>query len=90
MALQKALLTPAEKQEYFFKFNVDSLLRGDYQSRMNGYAIGIQNGFLSSNDVRRLEDMNDIPDELGGNLYRTNGNMVPLTAVGAWTEKYKE
>ncbi len=89
MALQKSLLTLSEKEEYFFKFNVDSLLRGDYQSRMNGYAIGIQNGFLSSNDVRRLEDMNDIPDELGGNLYRTNGNMVPLTSVGAWTEKYK-
>lgn len=87
-SIQKAILSPSEKKEYFIKFNVDSLLRGDYQSRMNGYAIGVQNGFLSSNDIRRLENMNDIPDELGGNLYRTNGNMVPLNSVGAWTQKY--
>lgn len=87
-SIQKAILSPTEKKEYFIKFNVDSLLRGDYQSRMNGYAIGVQNGFLSSNDIRRLENMNDIPDELGGNLYRTNGNMVPLNSVGAWTQKY--
>jgi HK97 family phage portal protein len=87
-SIQKAILSPTEKKEYFIKFNVDSLLRGDYQSRMNGYAIGVQNGFLSSNDIRRLENMNDIPDELGGNLYRTNGNMVSLNSVGAWTQKY--
>jgi len=89
-AIKRALFTESEKKQYFVKFNVDSLLRGDYVSRMNGYAIGVQNGFLSTNDIRKLEDMNDIPDELGGNLYRTNGNMVPLKSVGAWTQKYDE
>ena len=39
-ALQKALLLPQEKNEYFIKLNVDGLLRGDYASRMNGYAVG--------------------------------------------------
>ena len=41
-ALQKALLLPSEKRAYFVKFNVDGLLRGDYASRMNGYAVGIK------------------------------------------------
>ena len=64
------------------KFNVDGLLRGDYQSRMNGYAIGIQNGFMSPNDVRTLECLDLIPDELGGNKYMCNGNMIDIASVG--------
>ncbi|SFS05942.1 phage portal protein [Anaeromicropila populeti] len=85
-SLQKALLLPQEKQEYFIKFNVDGLLRGDYQSRMNGYAIGIQNGFLSPNDVRKLENLNPIPEAEGGNLYLINGNMTKLKEAGAFAE----
>jgi len=68
-ALQKALLLPSEKRKYFVKFNVDGLLRGDYASRMNGYAVARQNGWMSANDIRELEDMNRIPAELGGDLY---------------------
>ena len=52
--LQKALLSDSEKGRYFIKFNVEGLLRGDYASRMQGYSIGIQNGFLCPNDVRTL------------------------------------
>lgn len=81
--LAKALFTQEEKKTYFFKFNVDGLLRGDYVSRMNGYAIGIQNGFMSPNDVRTLENMDLIPDEEGGNIYVLNGNVVKLREAGA-------
>ena len=90
-ALHRVLLSLEEKAEYFFKFNVDGLLRGDYQSRMSGYAVGIQNGFMSPNDVRELENLDLIPDELGGNLYLTNGNMCPLSIAGAaYKSKEKE
>ena len=75
------LFTDEEQQKYFVKFNVDGLLRGDFQSRMRGYSIGIQNGFMSPNDVRELEDMNLIPDELGGNRYLCNGNMIDIGAA---------
>ena len=68
-AMHQALLKPDEKPALFFKFNVDGLLRGDYQSRMNGYAVGRQNGWLSANDIRELENMNHISEEEGGNLY---------------------
>ena len=71
-----------EKQEYFIKLNVDGLLRGDYQSRMNGYSVGRQNGWLSANDIREMEDMNLIPKEEGGDLYLINGNMTKLKDAG--------
>ena len=51
-SLSRALFTPEEKKQYFFKFNVEGLLRGDYQSRMNGYATARQNGWMSANDIR--------------------------------------
>ena len=86
-ALQQSLLLPSEKSSLFIKFNVDGLLRGDYQSRMIGYATGIQNGYYSVNDVRSLEDLNMLSDEDGGNLHFVNGNMVKLADVGAAYQK---
>ena len=76
------LLSVNEKGIYFVKFNVDGMLRGDFASRMNGYAIARQNGWMSTNDIRELEDMNKIPAELGGDRYLCNGNMVDLTSAG--------
>lgn len=85
-SIQRSLFLESEKTDYFAKFNVDGLLRGDYQSRMNGYATGIQNGFLSPNDIRSLENMDLIPDELGGNLYLVNGSMTKLQDAGAFAQ----
>lgn len=78
-ALTRSLLSPKEKREYSIKFNVDGLLRGDYQSRMNGYAVGRQNGWMSANDIRELENMDKISEEQGGDLYLVNGNMIKMT-----------
>jgi len=83
-SLQRSLLLPGEKGKYFIKLNVDGLLRGDYQSRMNGYAVGRQNGWFSANDIREMENMNPIPDEEGGNLYLVNGAMTKLADAGAF------
>ena len=81
-AMVRALLTQEEKKTYFFKFNVDGLLRGDYQSRMNGYATARQNGWMSANDIRELENLDRIPAEAGGDLYLINGNMTKLEDAG--------
>ena len=86
-SIKRALFSESEKKEYFVKFNVDGLLRGDYQSRMNGYAVGRQNGWLSANDIRELENLNRIPDDLGGDLYLVNGNMTKLSEAGAFANK---
>jgi HK97 family phage portal protein len=57
----------------FIRFNVDGLLRGDFATRMNGYSIGSQAGFLSVNDIRGFEDLQPVD---GGDVYR-----VPLANV---------
>lgn len=85
-SLQRSLLLPGEKGKYFIKLNVDGLLRGDYQSRMNGYAVGRQNGWFSANDIREMENMNPIPDEEGGNLYLINGAMTKLADAGTFVK----
>ena len=83
-SIMRALLNAQEKEQYFVKFNLEGLLRGDYQSRMNGYAIARQNGWMSANDIRRLENLDQIPKEDGGDLYLINGNMLPLASAGAF------
>ena len=89
-SIKRTLLLPDEKGVYFAKFNVDGLLRGDYQSRMNGYATARQNGWMSANDIRSLEQQDLIPDEEGGNLYLINGNMLPLKQAGAFYKNREE
>lgn len=85
--LQKALLTDSEKGQYFIKFNVDGLLRGDYASRMQGYATARQNGWMSANDIRELEDMNMIPKEEGGDFYLVNGSFTKLVDAGGFMKQ---
>ena len=86
----RSLLSDAEKGIYFVKFNVDGLLRGNYQSRMQGYAVARQNGWMSANDIRQLENLDMIPDEEGGNLYLINGSMTKLKDAGAFAKKGTE
>ena len=81
--LNKALMTENERGKFFVKFNVDGLMRGDYQSRMQGYSIGRQNGWLSTNDIREMEDLNPISEADGGNFYLVNGNFTKLKDAGA-------
>jgi HK97 family phage portal protein len=80
----RALLSDSEKPTVFIKFNVDGLLRGDYASRMSGYATARQNGWMSANDIRELENLDRIPAELGGDLYLINGAMTKLQDAGAF------
>ena len=89
-SIQRTLLTPDEKKVFFVKFNVEGLLRGDYQSRMNGYATARQNGWMSANDIRELENLDRIPKEDGGDLYLINGNMLPLARAGAFADTESE
>ena len=53
-------------------------------------ATARQNGWMSANDIRELENMDKIPAEEGGELYLINGNMLPLNKAGAYANKSKE
>ena len=81
-SINRALFSDSEKGRFFVQFNIDGLMRGDYKSRMEGYAIARQNGWMSANDIRELENLNPLPEEEGGNAYLINGNMIPITLAG--------
>jgi len=82
----RSLLMESEKSTVFIRFNVDGLLRGDYASRMSGYATARQNGWMSANDIRELENLDRISAELGGDLYLINGAMTKLQDAGVFAK----
>ena len=88
-AIDRQLFSEKEKigrggGRFYAQFNMDGLMRGDYKSRMEGYAIARQNGWMSTNDIRVLENMNPVPAEEGGDAYLVNGNMISVrTAMNA-------
>ena len=82
-ALNRQLFPEKEKGCFYAQFNMDGLMRGDYKSRMEGYAIARQNGWMSANDIRELENMNPIADEDGGNEYLVNGNMISVRSAAS-------
>lgn len=77
--LEKSILTEGDRQQHYVRFNLEGLLRGDLKTRYEAYSIGRQNGWLSANDVRDLEDQNPI-ETGGGDDYHVQLNMVPLDA----------
>jgi HK97 family phage portal protein len=79
-AMMRDFLLPQDRRKYFIEFNLSGLLRGDQKSRYEAYAIGRQWGWLSVNDIRRLENM---PPVAGGDIYLQPLNMVDSTKGGA-------
>ena len=73
-AVYRDVLTETERPRFFLEFLVDGLLRGDFQTRMEGYAIGRATGIYSANDVLELESRNPRTDP-GGDEYLTPMNM---------------
>jgi len=72
-AMMRDLLLPSERANYYIEFNVSGLLRGDQKSRYEAYAVARNWGWLSVNDIRRLENL---PPVAGGDVYLQPLNMV--------------
>lgn len=79
--LNRKLLPADVSDSHFFRFNVEGMLRGDFRTRMDGYARAIQWGILNRDEVRELENRNKIPDG-AGEIFMTPLNMAPLTEEG--------
>jgi len=74
--LRRCVLTPAEQAAgYYFDHNLNSLQKGNFETRMAGYSTALQNGFMSPNEVRHLEDMDSFE---GGDDYHIQLNMQTL------------
>jgi HK97 family phage portal protein len=81
-SIKMNLLPASERKRGFFAEHlVDAILRGDINSRYTAYATGRQNGWLSADDIRALENMNPLPDGQG-KVYLVNGNMIPADQAG--------
>lgn len=74
-------LSAEERKTLYARFNAEGLLRGDYASRMAGYATARNNGWMSANDIRDKEEMNRIPKDQGGDEYLANGNLRSLKVL---------
>lgn len=72
-AITRDLIGPLERNTVYAKFLMAGLLRGDQPTRYAAYAVGRQWGWLSVNDIRRLEDMNEIGPS--GDVYLEPLNM---------------
>ena len=72
-AMQRDLLLPSERSRFYIEFNIGGLLRGNQQARFAAYAVARQWGWLSVNDIRRLENL---PPVEGGNAYLQPLNMT--------------
>ena len=75
----KCLKTSEQRKGKYVKHNFNALLRADMKTRYDSYAVGLQNGWLSPNDIRGLEEL---PHYEGGGNYMVNGNMIPVAQVG--------
>lgn len=79
-AIAKKLLLPEERALYRPKFAVEGLLRADSAARSSFYAQMLQNGVMSRNDVRALEDL---PPVDGGDALTVQLNMTTIDKIGA-------
>ena len=74
------LLTEKERKAgYFAKHNANALMRGDFATRMSGYATMLQNGVSSINQVRELEDWDPVE---GGDAHHIQLNMQTVPGTG--------
>lgn len=77
-ALNRDLLLEKEKKYYFFEFDVKEIIKASLQERYNAYKTAKETGFMTLNEIRRQENMNNVEGldvvnvGLGAVLYDTN------------------
>jgi len=69
------LLNPKEQKKYFFEHSMEGIWRSDIKTRYEAYRVGVENGWLNANEIRRLENMNPQPGEQGKKYF------VPLNWI---------
>jgi len=79
--IYKDLLSNAEQNLHYARFNLNALLRGDVAARTLYYHNARQDGWMNANEIRELEEMDKIAVDQGGDIYAINGNMIPITAI---------
>lgn len=78
-ALKKRVLTPAQRAQFTVEFSLDALLRSNAKDRYALYSQGVQNGIVTRNECRQLENL---PPMTGGDVLTAQVNLVPLPMLG--------
>ena len=87
-ALSPLMSRYAGGEQAFIRFNLDGLLRADINSRMTAFSTGLQSGFLTINDVRRIEDLPPINDPSADTVRVPLANVnVEAADLSAQTER---
>lgn len=81
LAMNTQLLTEEEQKRYFFKANLNALLRGNSAARMAYYNARFDRGSLSIDEIREYEDENPLPNGMGGRYFLQGNNYVPLDRI---------
>jgi HK97 family phage portal protein len=80
-ALKRWLLPRSERDNLYLRFNYEGLLRADSAGRAAFYSQGLQNGWISRNEVRAKENLNRSDDE-GMDDYTVQVNMTTIGKLG--------
>jgi HK97 family phage portal protein len=77
--LDTKLLKESDKDTIYTRFNLEGIMRADMKTRYESYKLGIQNGFMSINEARALENRN--PVEGGDKHFVQGNNMVDINEI---------
>lgn len=80
--ITKHLLKPEERRRTYAEFSVEGLLRADSAGRASFYSTMVQNGIMTRNEVRDLENW---PTVEGGDELTVQSNLVPVALLGQGT-----
>lgn len=79
-AIERRVLTPRQRELYSVEFSLDAILRGSLSDRLDAGAKAVQNGLMTRNEWRQLENL---PPHDDADALTAQSNLVPLSALGA-------
>jgi len=80
-AVRKRVMTPAQRASMTVEVSFEALLRADPEARSKFYATGLQNGYITRNEVRQLENLPPAKG-LGGDMLTAQSNLLPIDMLG--------
>ncbi len=83
-ALRKRVMTPKQRSSMSAEFSFEALLRGDSAARSTFYSTALQNGYMTRNEVRQLENLPPVAGA-GANALTAQSNLLPLDKLGTIT-----
>jgi phage portal protein BeeE len=82
-AIERRILTPGQRRRYTVEFSLDAILRGSLKDRLEIGAQAVQNGLMTRNEWRQLENL---PPVEGADILTAQVNLAPIANLGQTTQ----